>query len=138
MLFVKPVLSQFQIWLSLMAVVLVLTACTSTDEVEVQATTEGQASSQTETTAPQLSEPTADRLEAIPMETPKPEGKIAQNTPVLDEEPSLPVADESTPTPEVTQTQEVDWLQVVTVEGDYYWLGNPNAAVRLIDFSDFL
>ncbi|MEZ4859908.1 MAG: hypothetical protein R3C14_01300 [Caldilineaceae bacterium] len=32
----------------------------------------------------------------------------------------------------------VDWLATVTVEGDYYILGNPAAPIRLIDYSDFL
>lgn len=32
----------------------------------------------------------------------------------------------------------VDWLATVTIEGDYYILGNPNAPIRLIDYSDFL
>ena len=30
-----------------------------------------------------------------------------------------------------------DWTQVVTMEGDYYVLGNPAAPVRLVDFSNF-
>lgn len=32
---------------------------------------------------------------------------------------------------------EADWTQTVTVEGDFYVLGNPAAPVRLVDFSDF-
>ena len=32
----------------------------------------------------------------------------------------------------------VDWLQVAGKEGDLYVLGNPNAPIRLIDYSDFL
>jgi protein-disulfide isomerase len=31
-----------------------------------------------------------------------------------------------------------DWTQTVTVEGDYYVLGNPDAPVRITDYSDFL
>jgi protein-disulfide isomerase len=30
-----------------------------------------------------------------------------------------------------------DWTRVVTVEGDYFVLGNPAAPVRLVDFSNF-
>lgn len=42
-----------------------------------------------------------------------------------------------TPTAGATATP-VDWLATVTVEGDYYILGNPAAPVRLRDYSDFL
>ena len=35
-------------------------------------------------------------------------------------------------------TEVIDWLSTVTVDGDYYILGNPNAPIRLIDYSDFL
>lgn len=35
-------------------------------------------------------------------------------------------------------TATVDWLSTASIEGDYYVLGNPNAPVRLIDYSDFL
>lgn len=34
-------------------------------------------------------------------------------------------------------TSEVDWTITASVDGDYYVLGNPQAPVRLIDFSDF-
>ena len=38
-----------------------------------------------------------------------------------------------------TATDEsVDWLTTTTVEEERYILGNPNAPIRLIDFSDFL
>jgi protein-disulfide isomerase len=33
---------------------------------------------------------------------------------------------------------EADWTETVTVEGDYYVLGNPAAPIRMVDFSDFL
>ena len=48
------------------------------------------------------------------------------DTPVLD-----------TPTPEAV-AEAVDWTTTASVDGDYYVLGNPNAPIRLIDFSDFL
>ena len=32
----------------------------------------------------------------------------------------------------------VDWLQVAGKEGDLYVLGNPNAPIRMVDYSDFL
>jgi hypothetical protein len=31
-----------------------------------------------------------------------------------------------------------DWLQTASIEGDRFVLGNPAAAVRLLDYSDFL
>jgi hypothetical protein len=31
-----------------------------------------------------------------------------------------------------------DWLTTVTVVGDYYILGNPDAPIRLVDYGDFL
>ena len=50
------------------------------------------------------------------------------------------VADPPAPTVEPTPAapEPVDWLTTVTVDGDYYILGNPAAAVRLLDYSDFL
>ncbi len=32
----------------------------------------------------------------------------------------------------------VDWLQSASLEGDYFTLGNPDAPVRVLDYSDFL
>lgn len=43
-----------------------------------------------------------------------------------------------TDTPQVADAIETDWLATVTVEGDFYILGNPNAPIRLVDYSDFL
>ena len=34
-------------------------------------------------------------------------------------------------------TAPADWTTTATVEGDYYVLGNPQAPIRFIDFSDF-
>ena len=42
-----------------------------------------------------------------------------------------------TPTPEPV-AELVDWTTTASVDGDHYVLGNPNAPIRLIDFSDFL
>ena len=60
-------------------------------------------------------------------------------------EKEAPVAAETgtdLPAPTVEPTPAapapVDWLTTVTVEGDYYILGNPAAPVRLLDYSDFL
>ena len=44
-----------------------------------------------------------------------------------------------TSTPSAIEGAEVvDWLQVAGKEGDLYVLGNPNAPIRLVDYSDFL
>jgi protein-disulfide isomerase len=37
----------------------------------------------------------------------------------------------------VESTPDVDWTTTASVDGDYYVLGNPQAPVRLTDFSDF-
>ena len=55
---------------------------------------------------------------------------------------ALPVAAASAPAVEaasvaVPAAVPTDWLTTVTVEGDYYVLGNPAAPVRLVDYSDF-
>ena len=67
---------------------------------------------------------------------------VAEPTIVEKEEPVAAevVADSPTlaPEPEVVAPEPVDWLTTVTVDGDYYILGNPAAAVRLLDYSDFL
>lgn len=41
------------------------------------------------------------------------------------------------PTAEPTE-EPIDWLTQATADGSFYLLGNPNAPVRLIDYSDFL
>ena len=50
------------------------------------------------------------------------------------------VADQPAATvePIAAAPEPVDWLTTVTVEGDYYVLGNPAASVRVLDYSDFL
>jgi protein-disulfide isomerase len=35
-------------------------------------------------------------------------------------------------------TESTNWLATVTVDGTSYILGNPNAPIRLVDYSDFL
>ena len=55
---------------------------------------------------------------------------------------SEPVAATAIPEPVTTATPVesgvVDYTQIATVEGDFYTLGNPDAPVLLINFSDFL
>jgi protein-disulfide isomerase len=40
--------------------------------------------------------------------------------------------------PEQEFTAVTDWSQVAGQEGDLYVLGNPDAPVRIVDYSDFL
>lgn len=47
--------------------------------------------------------------------------------------PAPPQAIEPAAAPDVPTS----WLEIATVEGDYYVLGNPAAPVRLVDYSDF-
>jgi hypothetical protein len=50
-----------------------------------------------------------------------------------------PVAEAGEPVATLSPAQEsTDWTQVAGVEGDLYVLGNPDAPVRIIDYSDFL
>ncbi len=35
-------------------------------------------------------------------------------------------------------TEPINWLATVTVDGTSYVLGDPNAPIRLVDYSDFL
>ncbi len=45
----------------------------------------------------------------------------------------------ATEVPTTTPTSEtIDWLTTATVDGNHYVLGNPNAPIRLVDYSDFL
>lgn len=48
-----------------------------------------------------------------------------------------PAAVQEDPTPEPV-AETVDWTSTASIEGDYYVRGNPNAPIRLIDYSDFL
>lgn len=38
----------------------------------------------------------------------------------------------------VAEDTSADWVNVASVEGDLYIRGNPNAPLRLLDYSDFL
>lgn len=62
-----------------------------------------------------------------PVTTPE----IATAAPVLVPTDTPSVAEEASQAP-------TDWLTTVTVEDGLYILGNPNAPIRLIDYSDFL
>ncbi len=51
---------------------------------------------------------------------------------------AAPTVPEPAPTATPVESGAVDYTQVAAVEGDFYTLGNPDAPVLLIDFSDFL
>jgi hypothetical protein len=38
----------------------------------------------------------------------------------------------------LAEDTSADWVNVASVEGDLYIRGNPNAPIRLLDYSDFL
>jgi len=38
----------------------------------------------------------------------------------------------------VMEDTSADWVNIASVEGDFYIRGNPNAPLRLLDYSDFL
>jgi len=70
------------------------------------------------------------------------EAPVAEVTVVEKDESATPVVvvdlPTATPEPEGVAPASADWLTTVTVDGDYYVLGNPAAPVRLLDYSDFL
>ena len=49
-----------------------------------------------------------------------------------------PTAAPAAPAVEAAQAAPANWLQTAAVEGDYFVLGNPDAPVRILDYSDFL
>ncbi|MFN8495106.1 MAG: hypothetical protein U0350_46315 [Caldilineaceae bacterium] len=55
--------------------------------------------------------------------------------------PTAPATAEATVTQTLVATATTtgaDWVNTASVDGDFYVRGNPNAPIRLIDFSDFL
>jgi hypothetical protein len=82
----------------------------------------------TPTTQPAPATPVA---QAVVLPTPTLEPAPAPTNP-----PAAAPAEPSTPEPTLP-TALADWTTTATVEGDYYVLGNPQAPIRLIDFSDF-
>jgi hypothetical protein len=95
------------------------------------------------TVAPPTATPTFTPLPPTPKPLPTatatktepPAGVATVNTPTLEPEPT--VAD--TPTSEPSSTPEPDWLNNYGRTADnLVYLGNPDAPVALIDFSDFM
>lgn len=66
----------------------------------------------------------------------------ATATPIPTEPPAATATSESAPVaaeqaPTSTPEPEPDWTQTATLVDGLYVLGNPNAPIRLIDYSDF-
>ncbi len=61
----------------------------------------------------------------------------AAPTPTAAAVATQPATTEPTATP-VQPEPATDWANYASLEGDYIVLGNPAAAVRVIDYSDFL
>ena len=60
---------------------------------------------------------------------------IPANTPVV----SVTLAPTTALTTAVTNTAtNTDWVNTASVDGDFFVRGNPNAPIRMIDYSDFL
>ena len=85
----------------------------------------------------------------LPTATPEPTSTnvpVATAMPVVSvvsmeatEPPTAPPPPSATPEPTPTATPEPDWLNTVGRTGDeLVYLGNPDAPVTLIDYSDFL
>ena len=51
---------------------------------------------------------------------------------------SVPTATPTVASVAVAEDTSADWVNVASVEGDLYIRGNPNAPLRLLDYSDFL
>lgn len=63
----------------------------------------------------------------------------AVTPPALTPTPLTEAADRATTlAPAQELTAVTDWSQVAGREGDLYILGNPNAPLRIVDYSDFL
>lgn len=77
-------------------------------------------------------QPTADpqpTAPPAPTDTPEPAPAAAEPTAT-----AQPVAE---PAPTATPEPEPDWTQTATLVDGLYVRGNPNAPIRLIDYSDF-
>lgn len=63
----------------------------------------------------------------------------ATTVPTLSPTPLAEAGDAATTlTPEQELVAVTDWSQVAGREGDLYLLGNPDAPIRIVDYSDFL
>ena len=49
-----------------------------------------------------------------------------------------PTTTAAAPAEAASPPAQADWLQTASLEGDYFVLGNPDAPVRVLDYSDFL
>ncbi len=83
-------------------------------------------------------------------EQPAPEQSTAAQAPAPPAVTDTPAPEAATPTQESTAAPEAapteasaaqepqDWSQNAWQDGDLYVLGNPDAPIRLVDYSDFL
>jgi hypothetical protein len=101
----------------LLAVILILTACGSADTPVTVAPT-------VPATRVQQAQPT---VVAAAVPTPLPA------TPTIAAIIAPPTVLTTT-----TVVSNTDWVNTASAVGDFYVLGNPNAPIRLIDYSDFL
>jgi protein-disulfide isomerase len=74
---------------------------------------------------------------ASPTTTPTPDAVPAATT-ATETLSSESTAESAQLSEEVVEAEAQDWAVTATVDGDLYVLGNPDAPIRFIDYSDFL
>lgn len=78
-----------------------------------------------------------DEATATPLPTDTPAPTDTHEPAPVAEEPTATSAPVAEPAPTDTPEPEPDWTQTVFIDGDLYIRGNPDAPIRLIDYSDF-
>lgn len=74
--------------------------------------------------------------QAGPRETGKQQAQTTITTAPISQTSTIAVA--ATVTVTTSNTNNPDWVNTASVDGDFYLRGNPDAPIRLIDYSDFL
>lgn len=120
----QPIRRHMFAGLLLLGALLALTGCSGESPAAAEPGADQAPAPEVATATPQPPTPPPVSAETVPTATPAP-AATATPAPEVEVEPAADLP----PT---------DWLQVVTRVEDYYWLGNPDAPVRLIDYSDFL
>ncbi len=107
-----------------LGLVVVLAACggQSKSSQEAPSTAEQPAAEQ-----PAAEQPAAEQASA---------SSAVTDTPAPTQEPTAAL--EATPTEAPAAQETQDWSQNAWLDGDLYVLGNPEAPIRLVDYSDFL
>ena len=123
-----PFKTLFNLFIFFSSIMLIFNACTNTPSTTVVTIENTSTPMPTATQAPTQ----------VPTQTVEPTNEPPTPTDVIPTETPLPVVAD-TPTPEPSPTPETDWLTVTgrTVENLAY-RGNPNAPIRLVDYSDFM